>query len=314
MDNLIFSLNVTVPIFALMLLGYFFNKIGFIDDIFAAKLNTFVFRIPLPLLVFKDLAVVDIAEAWNGRYILFCFVVTLLSIAGVALLSLLIKDKSMRGEFIQCSYRSSAALLGIAFISSIYGDSGMGPMMIIGSVPLYNVVAVLVLSLTRPDMKGLNKETLKKTFLGILKNPIIWGIAIGLLWSALKLPLTGIPEKVVGNIAATATPLGLMAMGATFSLKKAFGVKKVAISAVAIKLVGLAALFMPLAVALGYRASYLVAILVMLCSPTTVSSYVMAKNMGHDGVVSSAVVMLTTLLSAFTLTFWLWLIKSMGLL
>ena len=57
----------------------------------------------------------------------------------------------------------------------------------------------------------------------------------------------------------------------------------------------------------------LIAILVMLGSATTVSCFVMARNMGHEGVISSTTIMLTTLLSAFTLTLWLYIIKSLGL-
>lgn len=56
MDNLIFSLNATVPVFAMMLLGLLFKKIGWMDDVFASKMNKFVFQFPLPVLVFSDLA------------------------------------------------------------------------------------------------------------------------------------------------------------------------------------------------------------------------------------------------------------------
>ena len=58
MENLIFSLNATVPIFLLMILGIFLRKIGWVDHAFASKMNTFVFRLPLPVLVFSDLATV----------------------------------------------------------------------------------------------------------------------------------------------------------------------------------------------------------------------------------------------------------------
>ena len=123
MENLIFSLNATVPVFLLMILGLVFRKIGWIDDIFASKMNRFVFMVPLPVLVFKDLATVDFSQVWNVKFVLFCFVVTLLSITISAVISCLWKDKSVQGEFIQASYRSSAALLGIAFIQNIYGTS-----------------------------------------------------------------------------------------------------------------------------------------------------------------------------------------------
>ena len=276
MDNLVFSLNATVPIFLMMILGLFFNKIGWMDEEFANKMNKFVFRVPLPVLLFGDLAVVDIKEAWDTKFVIFCFIITLISITIAIGISCLLKDRSIQGEFIQGAYRSSAALLGIAFIQNIYGNSGQAPLMIIGSVPLYNIMAVVVLSFFKPGQKGMDKALINKTLIGIIT-------------------------------------MGLMAMGATFDIKKAFGKIKPTVIAAFIKLVGFVAVFMPLAVATGFRREKLIAILVMLGSATTVSSYVMAKNMGHEGVVSSSVVMLTTMCSAFTLTGWLYIMKCFGL-
>ena len=80
MENLIFSLNATVPIFLLMILGLFFKKIGWIDDDFASKMNKFVFLVPLPVLVFEDLATVDFSKVWDFKFVLFCFAATLISI------------------------------------------------------------------------------------------------------------------------------------------------------------------------------------------------------------------------------------------
>ena len=313
MENLIFSLNATIPIFLMMLLGMLFRKLGWMDEVFAAKMNKFVFLVPLPVLLFEQLATVDFSEVWDIKFILFCFVVTAISITISTLISLLWKDRSIKGEFIQATYRSSAALLGIAFIQNIYGNSGQAPLMIIGSVPLYNIMAVVVLSFFKPGQNGMDKALLKKTLTGIITNPIIIGIAAGLLWSALKLPMPVILHKAVSSIGGVATPMGLMAMGATFDIKKAFGKIKPTVIAAFIKLVGFVAVFMPLAVVIGFRREKLIAILVMLGSATTVSSYVMAKNMGHEGVVSSSVVMLTTMCSAFTLTGWLFIMKCFGL-
>ncbi len=319
MDNLIFALNASVPVFLMMVIGYFLRSVKIIDEAFASKMNTFVFKISLPVLVFNDLAVVDFSEGWDGKFVLFCFFVTCISILVSFLLSFCVRGgtneeerRSLRGEFIQASYRSSAALLGLAFIQNIYGTSGMGPLMIIGSVPLYNIFAVIVLTVFSPDNKKLDGKTIKKTVFGVLKNPIIIGIALGLIWSLYSIPLPSILHKTVTNIGNTAMPLGLIAMGASFDIKKAFGKSLQALLAAFMKLVGFAAIFLPVAVHLGYRDDYLVAILVMLGSATTVSCFVMAKNMGHEGTLTSAAVMLTTLLSAFTLTMWLYILKSMG--
>lgn len=314
MENLIFSLNATMPVFLLMLLGLFFKKVKWMEEEFADKVNQFVFRVPLPLVLFKDLAAVNFEEAWNTKFVLFCFCVTVVSIALSAGISLLWRDKDIRGEFIQASYRSSAALLGIAFIQNIYGTSGMAPLMIIGSVPLYNVMAVVVLSLPGKEEHRSDRELLKSTLKGVATNPIILGIAAGLLWSAFKLPFPCIMKKTVENVAGTATPLGLIAMGAVFDIRKAGAKIKPSVTAAFMKLIGFCALFLPAAVSIGFRKEELVAILVMLGSATTVSGFVMARNMGHDGALSSGVVMLTTLFSAFTLTGWLYVLRSLALI
>ena len=313
MENLIFSLNATIPIFLMMLLGMLFRKLGWMDEVFAAKMNKFVFLVPLPVLLFEQLATVDFSEVWDIKFILFCFVVTAISITISTVISLLWKDRSIKGEFIQATYRSSAALLGIAFIQNIYGTAGMAPLMIIGSVPLYNIMAVVVLSLFKPGNNSFDKALVKKTLKGIVTNPIIIGIVAGFVWSALKLPMPLILHKTVSSIGATATPMGLMSMGATFEMKKATSKMKPTLVAVFMKLVGFCAIFLPVAAMLGFRNEQLIAILVMLGSATTVSCFVMARNMEHEGTLSSGVIMMTTLLSAFTLTMWLDVLRSFGL-
>lgn len=313
MENLIFSLNATIPIFLMMLLGMLFRKLGWMDEVFAAKMNKFVFLVPLPVLLFEQLATVDFSEVWDIKFIIFCFVVTAISITISTLISLLWKDQSIKGEFIQATYRSSAALLGIAFIQNIYGTAGMAPLMIIGSVPLYNIMAVVVLSVFKPGNNSFDKALVKKTLKGIATNPIIIGIVAGFVWSALKLSMPSILHKTVSSIGATATPMGLMSMGATFEMKKATSKMKPTLVAVFMKLVGFCAIFLPMAALLGFRNEEMIAILVMLGSATTVSCFVMARNMGHEGTLSSGVIMMTTLLSAFTLTMWLDVLRSFGL-
>lgn len=314
MENLIFSLNATIPIFLMMVLGVFFRKTGLLKENMINGLNQFVFKATLPVLLFGDLAKQDFAEAWNGKFVAFCFVVTLVSISLVALMSMALKDKSQRGEFIQGAYRSSAAILGIAFITNIYGNSGMAPLMIIGSVPLYNIMAVVVLSFTKPGQNGMSPELIKKTLKGIATNPIILGILAGAMWSVLRLPMPTILTKTVSSLGGLTTPLGLMAMGAAFNWSEAKSGMGPAFAASFMKLIGLCTLFLPVAVLLGFREAELIAILVMLGSSTTVSSYVMARNMGHSGVLSSSIVAITTLGSAFSLTFWLYVLKTLELI
>ncbi len=314
-ESLVFSLNATVPAFLLIVAGWVLRRLGLMDEGFATKANSFVFKVALPLHIFAEMAPVDFAEAWDGSFVAFCLVATALSVLICLAVSwLLFRGKPWRGEFVQAAYRSSATLLGMAFVENIYGTASATSLMIAAAVPVYNVVAVLVLQLTRPDHGPLTRELVGSTLRDVVTNPIILGVAAGLLWSGLNLPLPDIAYSFVSDIGAIATPLGLLSMGALFDFAEVKAVLKPTLVATILKLVGLCALFLPIAVGLGFTGEKLVAIIVMLGSATTMASYVMARNMGHDGALPSAAGSLTTVLSAFTLTFWLWICRSMGLL
>lgn len=313
LDNLLYCMNATVPIFLLMVLGAVFRRIGFLDQALADKMNRFVFQVSLPVMLFQDLVESDFFAVWDLPFVLFCFFATLLTILIAVAVSRAVKNRSLGGEFIQVSYRSSIALLGAAFLENLYGNAGAASLVIIGAVPLYNVAAVVVLSLTSPSQKGLDRAALKRALKGIVTNPILLGVVVGLLWTVLRLPFPPILQKTVGSVSATATPLGLMALGACFDWKKAAGCWRPAVTATVLKLVVFAALFLPVAVALGARDDKLVAALAMLGSPTTVSCFVMARSMGHECTLTASTVMLTTFFSAFTLTLWLYLLRMLGM-
>lgn len=314
MESLAFSLNATMPVFLLMVVGMVLRRLRVIDDVFAARMNSFVFHVSLPVLLFDDISSIDLRSDWNGPFVAFCFAVTSASILAAVLFSLLLRDKADRGEFIQSAYRSSAALLGVALMQNMYGTSDMAALMIVGAVPLYNVAAVAALAFTAPEgRKALDgRSAAVRALRGVVANPIIIGIAAGFLFAALGASLPPIASSLAESIAGLATPLGLMAMGAMFDVRRAAGKARAAAGASALKLVGFPVLFLPVAVAAGFRGEELATILVMLGSSTTVSCFVMARAMGHDGVLSSTAVMVTTLGSAFTLTGFLFALRSVG--
>ena len=315
MENLVFSLNVTLPIFLTIVIGYVLKRIKLLNDSFVKTLNKFNFDITLPALIFLDLYKADFYEVWDTKYVVFCFVVTLICISVILGLTLLFgKDKSLTGEFVQASYRGSAAVLGLAFIQNIYGSSTIAPLMIIGSVPLYNVLAVIILSFTRPDAGKLDKQALIKSLKGVITNPILIGIALGIIASLLRLDLPAIATKTLSNLAVLATPLALIGLGAGFEGKAALHVIKPTLLAAFIRLVAQCAIFLPIAIHIGFTGEKIIALLVMLGAPTTPSCYIMAKNMGHKGDLTSGAVVTTTLLSSLTLTFWLFLLKTYGII
>lgn len=311
--NLIFSLNATMPIFFMMVLGFWLKKIKFLDENTTSKLNQLVFKIFLPALLFMDLAKEDFVTIWDTKLVVFCFVVTVLSIAVAAVLSLLSKDKAERGEIIQAAYRSGAATLGIVFMTNIYDNASMVALMIIGSVPLYNVAAVVILYLTSEENAHHSKAELwKKTAKNVVTNPIIIGIVLGMLWSVLKLPQPPMFTKTITYLGNMASPLALIALGASFEFYDAKEKWKETTGITVTKLLLWCIIFLPVAIHMGFRDEKLVAILVMLGSATTSSCFIMSKNMGHKGAISSCAVMVTTLLSSFTLTLWLFLLRTGG--
>lgn len=312
-ENLMFCLNATMPIFFTMLLGYAFRRIGLMDESFVKKMNRFVFKAALPMLLLEDMWEADFKTLWDGKFVGFCIGVTIVSVLVCILLSKLVKDRSIRGEFVQAAFRSNTAILGIAFIQNIYGEAGVASLMLIGTVPFYNIFAVIILSFIKPDREKLDGKLIKSTLKGIVTNPIILGIVGGLLLSLLRIPRVPIVTKTIHNLAVLATPLGLMAIGGSFEGKKALAKLKATLGCSFLRLVGIASLALPLAAAVGFRDQELVSILVMAGSSTAVSSFIMAKNMGHEGVLTSSVVMVTTLGSAFTLTGWLYILRLLGL-
>ena len=313
MSNLIYSINATLPIFLLIILGKVLKTAKIINDEFTKTADRYVFRIALPALLFSDLTENNVGSAFDGKYVLFCFSVTIFSIAVLwGLTEKFMKNEEQKGAFIQGSYRSSAAILGLAFINNMYDSVGMAPLMIIGCVPLYNIFAVIILTLKGDN--GGKKPNMKETFINVMKNPILLSILIALPFALLNLHFPSFVNKAIGSVANTATPLALISIGASFEGKKALKKMKPTLLASFIKLILLAGLFLPLAVFFGYRNQELIAVLVMLGSPTTVSSYIMAKNTGNDGILTSSIIVLTTLLSSLTLTLWIFVLKSFGVL
>lgn len=314
LENFIYSLNATVPVFLVMVIGYCLKRTGMLTKEFCSAANKFNFKVTLPALLFKDIASANIREVMDIRYMLYCAIVTTICFFALwGLTKLFMKDKSMVGAFVQASFRGSAAVLGLAFIQNIYGSSGMGPLMIVSAVPLYNIYAVIVLTL-EGENDGQSGGAIKRAFINICKNPIIIGILLGVIASFSGITFPPIVKKTVNNLASMATPLALIVIGASFEGRKALAKIKPTMIAVFIKLALQPALFLPIAVAMGFRTEKLIAILVMLGAPTTPSCYIMAKNMKNDEVLTSSVVVAATLISSVTLTGWIYILKSFGYL
>ena len=299
MDSLIYSLNATVPVFVVIVVGYLLKRIGWINQGFIEASNKINFKVTLPALLIQDMVNNNFMEKFELGYVIFCAVATTISILTMWFLArIFMKDKSIIGEFVQASYRSSAAVLGAAFILNIYSDTGMVPLMIIGAVPLYNIFAVIILTVECPEKGAGQSKTLSSTLKGIATNPIILSIVAGVVLSVLNVHFPKMLDNTISNFSKMATPLALIAIGGSFEFGKALQKIKPAVIATAMKLVGWALVFLPIAIWLGYRDAKLMAIVIMLASPATLTS---------------SVIVLTTMCSAFTITAIIYILRAMGL-
>lgn len=322
MESFVFALNSTVPVFLVILLGWFLRQIGMLNDGFNKTANDYVFKCALPVNLFLSISGMDFYGEFDAFFCLFCLISTVAMFLGVwAGAWLLIRDKRLVGAFAQASARSSAAMLGVTFAVAIYGSAGMVPMMIMFAIPLFNVLSVLILCFSpQMDESGTllprqgGTAAIRDACWNILKNPLILGIAAGIPFTLLGIQIPQMFHGALQYVGDTASPVALLVVGASFSGSEAMTRWKSAAWSSFVKLLLLPGIFLPAAAWLGFRGSELVAILIMTGSPTTVAGFVMARKMRADSVLTSNAVLLSTILSAFSITFWIYLLRNFGLI
>nr|WP_308565635.1 AEC family transporter [uncultured Peptostreptococcus sp.] len=317
LSSFIFALNSTLPVFLVILVGRFFMRVGIINEEWTKISDRMAFRYALPVVLFLDIAKMDIHRDLDMTFIIFCMVSTTAMFFLVYLISrICLKDKTMVGSFAQGAVRGSAAILGIPFVTNIYGEPGMVPLMILAAVPLFNAYSVVILTISsRKFLSGSKTKIQYRLILkSIFKNPLIRGILIGFPFCILGIKLPPILDKSLTSIGTMAVPLMLISIGADFKMSDLTAKFKLSAIASTIKLVILPLAVLPIAIYMGFRDSSLVALLVMLGAPSAVSGYIMSKAMDNDYVLMSNIVVMTTLLSSVTFTFWIFILRYMSLI
>lgn len=219
MESFFYSVNATAPVFLVILLGYTLRRIGILDEHFVSVCNRFNFKITLPVMLFVQMTETSLRDNFSGGFVLLCAVITVLSAVGIWIgARIFLKDRHMVGAFVQAGYRSSVAVLGMALVTNIYGSGAVVPMMMVGSVPLFNVFAVLILTLEGPTHEESSlKENLLKAGKDIVTNPILLAILLGMAasWFEIRFPL--MLERGMGYVADMAMPPGVGLYRSQFS-------------------------------------------------------------------------------------------------
>ncbi len=313
MESLLLSINAIAPIFVLMLIGYFIKSIKLLEKKVFDGINTLVFNLLLPALLFYNVYSTDTIESFNLKIFLFTiFSIIAVFIIGILLVILISKDNSKRGVMLQGIFRSNFAILGIPLLESLFDKNltSLTYLMVAIIIPLFNVLAVLSFELFNKESSSFNLLSLLKN---IIKNPLIIACALGLLmfFSGIKLP--HFLEKSVSQISSAATPLALITLGAGFSFKSIKGSKKEIITVSLLKLIFVPLLIISAAVLFGFKGEALGCLMVISGAPIAVSSFPMAKSMGGDEELAASTIVVTSALCILTLFGWIYLLSSLSL-
>ena len=308
MTDLLFSANIVLPIFLLILLGAFLGRIGLLTPAFRKTASKLVFNVSLPVSLFQSVAATDLAAGFSGRFVLYALGSTLV-VFGFAWICarLLLRDRAAIGAAVHGSFRGNFAYIGLAVARSMLGSGELTAcvMVIAFVVPLYNILGTLILSIYSSGKKA----TVGSVLLGIIKNPLIIGIVLALPFSFFRWELPAAIDTSFDYIAQLATPLALLLIGANLradTLRKNPGAILLSAN---IKIL-LAPLLGTLgAMAFGFEGEELVTIFIMHGVPSAANTYIMTQNMGGDAESAAGIVMLTTLGSILTLTGGIFLLR-----
>ena len=326
MESLIFAFNSVSPIILTVAVGYLLKRIGFMSADFSKSANKLVFRVFLPAMLFLNVYGIDNISLVNFGYVIYALVsLILIFLIALPTVTLLTKEKSRRGALLQSVFRSNYALIGIPLASSLFPGDGAAVATLLSAimVPAFNMLAVIGLSIFNSEG---GKPNFKKVLLGIVKNPLILSIFLGLIalgiravlvrWG-ISFRLSGVPAiyntlKYLSNIA---TPLALLVLGAQFEFSAIPHLKREIISGVVMRSVIVPMLGIGVAyLAFGriFSGAQFAALVAVFCTPVAVSSVPMAQEMGADTELAGQLVVFTTITSALTVFITSFLLKAAG--
>jgi hypothetical protein len=356
------TFNAVIPIVLLILLGYLLRHFNLLNDNFVKLGNKFVFKVCLPCMLCiniydKMTSFSDIR--WD---VVLYSVIVILLIFGLGLITAILttKDNKRRGVISQCTFRSNFAIIGLTLVDRLGGDTAIAGIISAFSIPLFNILAVISLSIfvheeqpvlldengvplaDQPTkLQKLWKST-KKILKGIVTNPLIIGVFVGLVLVAIReieiaagwvdtssgttqayfrlnYQLKFIYTAIV-DLKAIASPLALVVLGAQFQFSAVKGMTKEIIVGTVWRIViapligiGGAILFTKLGV-LNFTSEVYPTLIALFGTPVAVSSAIMAGSMNNDEQLGTQYVVWTSILSIITIFIMVFILISTNIL
>lgn len=303
MDVLLYSVNALLPIVLPIALGYLLRRVKMLSTETLREMNGMIFKTLLPLLIFMNIYETETIVRLPVRELAFALT-TILLIFVIAWLgvALLVNRRELKGMIIQALFRSNFVLYGVPLSSMLLGDktSGITEILIAFVIPLYNFLAVFILSYYSGK-----SFSLKEVAGRILRNPLIIACVLAILVKQLDLRIPEPLLPALSTLSKTATPLALMVLGGQFFFSSGRKYLRYLVPTVTLRIFFIPLLVLFAAVKIGFPAESLIAFLALFASPVAVSSYTMAQQMCEDAELSAQILVYTSVFSAFSLLFFI---------
>lgn len=309
MESILLSFQVMLPVFLTILLGAFLQKIGLMPKRMIGDLNRLCFKCFLPVMLFNNVRATDFRQYFEWHLISYAIVSVLLLFAVLLwIIPRTVQQPEQQSVMIQGIYRSNYVILGIPIVSNIYQGESIATitMLIAIIVPLFNLLAVYLFE----RFNGQNKHDPMKMLGSIARNPLIIATALGMLYTIFGIQFPTFLDATLSDLAGITIPLALLILGADLDLNLETTSVKLLVTAVIGKVLIVPLLFLPPAIALGFRGQALASLLAMYASPAAVSGYIMAQNENADHHLAGQIVVITSILSCFTLFIFIALLRQ----
>jgi len=295
-------------------MGWFLRKTNTINDTFIEVASNLVFKVTLPAMLFMSIIKTDHDSEIDFSLAIYSVIAnTAFFLLCVLLTKYCIKQKQDHGVIIQGAFRSNTAIIGLAYVANLYGDDGfaVAAVYVACTTMLYNILAVLLLS---PKQQGINVQMMLGLFKSLIKNPLIIGIMLGLLFFILAIPVPDMFIKTGQYFSNMTLPIALLCIGGSLNIKALRSNSVSCYFSSVLKIIVAPILVTAGAYLIGFAGLQLGIVFFMSAAPTAAASYVMARSMGHNADLAANVIAMTTIGSIVTCSFGLSLLYWLQLM
>lgn len=312
MNSFLVATRVVLPMAMMMGVGVIMRLTGVTDRATMKKVDKIIFNVLMSVLMFYNIYNTNLSELANAGYIAYGVSGILLLFAiAIFVVPRFVKPAPTAAAFGQAILRGNYILFGVAVAQNLYGEGNVGIMMLMGAiaVPLYNILATIILEFGRSD-----KTKMSKLAFSVLKNPNVVGAIIGITVNLLEIRLPELVMDVVADIGGLASPLSFLSLGVSLDIAAVKRKGRLLTVGLLLRLVVIPAVLLTGACLLGFAGQQMCSLMLLFAAPVAVSSYPMAVAMDADGELAGQMVAFSTLFSLVTIFAWTALLSGMGLL